>query len=82
MPRYQPGEETTVVMVMVDSPAVRLRFRLCLNWKKPSANLPFLETSLSPAASAWPAARVSPIAVAAELGACSEEKKMRPSSVT
>ncbi|WVZ95934.1 hypothetical protein U9M48_041636 [Paspalum notatum var. saurae] len=73
MPRYQPGEETVVVLPVEDLAVVL----------KPSANLPFAETSLSPAASAWPAVRVSPVAVASEhdavAGACSDEKRMSPS---
>jgi hypothetical protein len=36
---------------------------VCRNLKKPSANLPFLETSLSPTARAWPTVRVSPFGV-------------------
>lgn len=52
-----------------------------LNWKKPSANLPFLDTSLSPTTSAWPAVRVS-FAVAEEHeGVCKEDKRRRPSSM-
>ena len=49
-----------------------------VGWKKPSANLPFLETSLSPNASAWPAVRVS-VAEAAEAdhGEVSREVKRR-----
>ena len=49
-----------------------------VGWKKPSANLPFLETSLSPKASAWPAVRVS-VAEAAEAdhGEVSREVKRR-----
>ena len=31
-------------------------------WKKPSANFPFLETSLPPTVSAWPTMRVSSLA--------------------
>ncbi|TVT97389.1 hypothetical protein EJB05_57388 [Eragrostis curvula] len=44
MPRYQLGE---VVVVLVDL----LRLSGAVGWKKPSANLPFLETSLSRTAS-------------------------------
>ena len=84
MPRYQTGEEvvvTSVDLLMLDDGTGGW------NWKKPSANLPFLETSLSPAASVWPAARVSPFAAAATMteckGACYREDKSRrpPSSV-
>ena len=84
MPRYQPGEEvvvTSVDLLMLDDGTGGW------NWKKPSANLLFLEMSLSPAASVWPAARVSPFAAAATMteckGACYREDKSRrpPSSV-
>uniref|UniRef100_A0A0A9EF19 Uncharacterized protein n=1 Tax=Arundo donax TaxID=35708 RepID=A0A0A9EF19_ARUDO len=51
-----------------------------VGWKKPSANLPFLETSLSPTASTWPAARVS-LAVAAEHRVSREEKRRSTSNV-
>uniref|UniRef100_A0A8R7NXE7 Uncharacterized protein n=1 Tax=Triticum urartu TaxID=4572 RepID=A0A8R7NXE7_TRIUA len=36
------------------------------NWKKPSANLLFLEKSLPPTASTWPSMRVSLYAAAKE----------------
>ena len=42
--------------------------------KKPSANLPFLETSLSPTASAWSAARVSFAAAKHGVGVCSSRE--------
>src|SRR4051812_27690700 len=32
---------------------------LAAGWKKPNANLPFLDTSLPPTARTWPSARVS-----------------------
>jgi hypothetical protein len=67
MPRYQPGEEAVVVVVLV-SVELPMAPRLEGNWKKPSANLPFLETSLSSTVRAWPAARVSPFAAAVEEG--------------
>ena len=52
MPRYQRVE----AVVLLDLLAV-----LGPDWnvKKPSANLPFLETSLAPMASTWPPVRVS-----------------------
>ena len=71
-PRYHPGEET--VLLVAAPPPLPPPGRVWRNWKKPSANLPLRETSLPPAASAWPAARVPPSAAAA--GVCSEEKKM------
>ncbi|XBJ13590.1 hypothetical protein VPH35_005739 [Triticum aestivum] len=46
MPRYQ---------LLLDD----LLMVLAAGWKKPSANLPFLEMSLSPTVNAWPAMRVS-----------------------
>ena len=61
MPRYQPGEVVvlmSVYLLVIPEPG----------WKKPSANLPFLETSLSPTASTWPAMRVSLFPFAAEHG--------------
>lgn len=78
MPRYQPGEEEVVVVVVLGDLLVVPG--LCWNWKKPSANLPFLDMSLSPAARASPAARVSPFAVAAKLVVCKEEKRRSPPS--
>ncbi|BAH92963.1 Os05g0165800 [Oryza sativa Japonica Group] len=51
-----------------------------LGWKKPSVNLPFLDTSLSPTASTSPAARVS--FVAAEHGGVTcREKRRKPSDM-
>jgi hypothetical protein len=79
MPRYQPRELVVVDLLMMAAAGG-------WNWKKPRANLPFPETSLSPAASACPAARASPFGVAAErVGVCSWEEKRRrrpPSSMT
>jgi hypothetical protein len=74
MPRYQLGE----VVVLVDL----LRVSDAVGRKKPSANLLFLETSLSPTVSTWLAARV-PFVVAAEHRGvcCREEKKRSPSSM-
>ena len=69
MPRYQLGE-----VVLPDL----LVMAAAVGWKKPSANLPLLETSLSPTASAWPAARVSVVAPAAGAGACTEARRRRP----
>ena len=39
-------------------------------WKKPRANLPLLDTSLSPPASSWPGERASSVAAWHE-GMCS-----------
>ncbi|XBJ06641.1 hypothetical protein VPH35_012274 [Triticum aestivum] len=52
MPRYQLELELVALwdLLMV----------VVAGWKKPSANLPFVETSLSPTASTWPSVRVSP----------------------
>ena len=68
-PRYQPGEAVVVYLLVMADPG----------WKNPSANLPFLEMSLPPTASAWPTARVSSFGVAAEheTGACREENIRR-----
>jgi hypothetical protein len=63
-PRYQPGEAVVVYLLVMAEPG----------WKNPSANLPFLEMSLPPTASAWPTARVSSFGVVEhETGACREE---------
>uniref|UniRef100_A0A0E0KYY3 Uncharacterized protein n=1 Tax=Oryza punctata TaxID=4537 RepID=A0A0E0KYY3_ORYPU len=51
-----------------------------LGWKKLSVNLPFLDTSLSPMASASPAARVS-FVVAEHGGVPCREKRRRPSDM-
>ena len=74
MPRYQLGE-----VVLPDL----LVMAAAVGWKKPSANLPLLETSLSPTASTWPAARVSVVApaAAAGAGACNEARRRRPSGM-
>ena len=52
MPRYQRAEAVVLLDLLVV---------LGPDWnvKKPSANLPFLETSLSPTESPWPTVRVS-----------------------
>jgi hypothetical protein len=59
-------------MVLVDL----LRVPDAVGWKKPRANLLFLETSLLPTVSTWLAVRV-PFVVAAEHGGvcCREEKR-------
>uniref|UniRef100_A0A0A9BLF0 Uncharacterized protein n=1 Tax=Arundo donax TaxID=35708 RepID=A0A0A9BLF0_ARUDO len=71
MPRYQPGEVVvlmSVYLLMMPEPGL----------KKPSAKLPFLETSLSSTASAWPTMRVSAFAAAEhEAGVCRDEKRRR-----
>ena len=59
MPRYQ----LELVALLED---LLLMAVLAPGWKKPSANLPFLETSLPPTASTWPAVRVSSLAAAEE----------------
>lgn len=79
MPRYQPREDEVMVVVLADLLMVP---GPGWNWKKPSANLPFLDTSLSPSASVCPAARVSPFAgVARQDGECMEDKRKPPSSM-
>ena len=56
MPRYQPaGEVDDDGLLMLPA----------LGWKKPSANLPLLETSLLPTVNAWPGIRVSSSSLAA-----------------
>jgi hypothetical protein len=69
MPRYQPVEVVVLYLLMMAEPG----------WKNPSANLPFLEMSLSPTASDSPTARVSSFGVAVEheTGACREENVRR-----
>ncbi|BAT00376.1 Os07g0186150 [Oryza sativa Japonica Group] len=74
MPRYQPGNVLVVVLMDLLMPAVGC------GWKKPSANLPFLETSFSPTESAWPTMRVSPSAMAAEHGGVCREERRSPLS--
>ena len=49
------------------------------NWKKPRTNLPFLETSLPPAARTWPAVRVSLLAATEEEHNGVVCKRRRPS---
>jgi hypothetical protein len=59
MPRYQL--ETAVVLLLLSEEEEDLLAAgvvVVPDGKKPSANLPFLETRVSPTASAWPAARV------------------------
>lgn len=70
MPRYQSGFEEVVSM---DS--LRVVLLGGRNWKKPSANLPFAETSLSPTVSTWPAARVSPLAEEHGVVACKRRRR-------
>jgi hypothetical protein len=79
MPRYQPvglGE------VVVFPDLLRAPGAAGWNWKKPRANLPFLETSLSPTVSTLLTARVS-FVIAAEHGVlyCRAEKKRNKSSM-
>jgi hypothetical protein len=76
MPRYQlevavllsKDDEDLMLLVVPDDE------------KKPSANLPFLETSLSPAANAWPALRVSTFAAQQRLIAGLPCSRKSPSS--
>lgn len=74
MPRYQSelGE-------VVSLDLLRVVLLGGWNWKKPSANLPFAETSLSPTVSTWPAARVSPLAE--EHGGVACKSRRRPSNM-
>ena len=74
MPRYQ-SELREVVLLDMDLLTVVLLGGW--NWKKPSANLPFAETSLSPTVSTWPAARVSPLAE--EHGGVACKRRRKPS---
>jgi hypothetical protein len=73
MPRYQLGE----VVVLVDL----LEAPDAVGWKKPSANLLFLETSLSPTVSTWLAVRTFVVAAEQVGVCCREEKKRSPSSM-
>lgn len=80
MPRYQPREGGVVVSVDLLMTAVAGGW----NWKKPSANLPFLEMSLSWVVNALPATRVSPFTGAVEHQVVCmevEDKRRAPSSM-
>lgn len=74
IPRYQPREEeedkVLDFLTMVSGAG--------WNWKKPSANLPFLDMSLSPTTSGWPAERVSPPFAIAAGEVCREEERRNP----
>uniref|UniRef100_A0A8R7JXR2 Uncharacterized protein n=1 Tax=Triticum urartu TaxID=4572 RepID=A0A8R7JXR2_TRIUA len=74
MPRYQPDLEEVALR---DDLLILL---LAAGWKKPRVDLPFLETSLSPTASDWPAMRVSS-STAAERHQGVVCKRRRPSSM-
>jgi hypothetical protein len=82
MPRYQLVRLREVV-VFPDLLRRALGADEYWYWKKPRANLPFLETSLWPTVSTLPAARVS-FVIAAEHGGvlyCRAEKKRSKSSM-
>ena len=71
MPIYQPREDKVDLLMMVVPGAG-------WNWKKPSANLPFLDMSFSPTTSVWSTERLSlPCAIAAG-GVCREEERRSP----
>uniref|UniRef100_N1R3P6 Uncharacterized protein n=1 Tax=Aegilops tauschii TaxID=37682 RepID=N1R3P6_AEGTA len=74
MPRYQ-----SELWEVVSLDLLRIVLLGGWNWKKPSANLPFAETSLSPTVSTWPAARASPLAE--EHGGVACKRRRRPSNM-